>query len=378
MSAGELLELRDLAVELRSGKTGIRPVDGVSLRVGRGEAVGIVGESGSGKSLTLRAILGLLPPGARTGGTVRFEGGTGSVGGRDRGGGRGGRGRGGGHGSAGGRGGNGSGGGRGGSGIAMVFQEPMTALNPTMRVGDLVAEPLRRAGMSRQAAAGRVVDLMRQVGIPDPAARAKAWPHELSGGLRQRVVIAAALATEPQLLLCDEPTTGLDVCVQDQILRLLRGLADERGMALLFVTHDLAVVGSLCDRVAVMYAGRVVETGPADAVLSAPQHPYTHGLLRSAPSLTEVSERLWSIGGLPPDPRAFPPGCRFAPRCSFAQPDCTRIDGALIPLGADRASACIHPDLLAAETAAAAAPAGRATVEPAGADRAAVDRAAQS
>jgi oligopeptide/dipeptide ABC transporter ATP-binding protein len=336
MTRQSVLELDQLAVVLRSGKGEFRPVDGVSLQVGRGEAVGIVGESGSGKSLTLRAILGLLPLGARTEGTIRFDRDGGSLvptGSGDQ------------------SGLNMSARSRAGAvltgrGIAMIFQEPMTALNPTMRAGDLVAEPLRRSGVPRAEARRRAVALMRQVGIPDPAERARAWPHELSGGLRQRVMIAAALATEPVLLLCDEPTTGLDVCVQDQILKLLRGLAYERGMSLLFVTHDLAVVGELCDRVAVMYAGRLVESGPAGSVLAGPRHPYTDGLLRSAPSLAGTRERLRGIPGMPPDPRAFPPGCRFAPRCPYTQPDCAGIDGRMAGLGEGRATACIHPDLL--------------------------------
>lgn len=334
MSAQSVLELSDLAVVLRAGKRELRPVDGVALQVGRGEAVGIVGESGSGKSLTLRAILGLLPPGARAEGTISFAGDGGNPGPGAT------RGRAGPNPQARGR----AGRGVAGRGIAMIFQEPMTALNPTMRVGELVAEALRRQGVPRPEARTRSVALMRQVGIPDPERRARAWPHELSGGLRQRVMIAAALATDPVLLLCDEPTTGLDVCVQDQILKLLRGLADERGMSLLFVTHDLAVVGELCDRVAVMYAGRLVETGPASAVLADPRHPYTQGLLRSAPSLAETRERLSGIPGMPPDPRAFPPGCRFAPRCPYAQPDCAGIKGQLTGLGGGRATACIHPE----------------------------------
>ncbi len=317
MTETALLEIEDLAVTLRAGPREITPVDGVSLAVLPGEALGVVGESGSGKSLTLKAIVGLLPPAARTAGALRLDGrryAPEAVRGR---------------------------------GIAMIFQEPMTALNPTMRVGDLIAEPLRlHRGVSRRAGRERAIELMRQVGIPDAPRRARAWPHELSGGLRQRVMIAAALATEPRLLLCDEPTTALDVCVQDQILGLLRTLVRERGMSMLFVTHDLAVIGELCDRVAVMYAGRVVEIGATDAVLAAPHHPYTDALLRSAPSFADSSERLRDIAGRPPDPRAFPPGCRFAPRCAFARDDCRGADGRLVPSDDGRWTACIHPEVL--------------------------------
>ena len=192
---------------------------------------------------------------------------------------------------------------------------------------------------------------MRQVGIPDAPRRARAWPHELSGGLRQRVMIAAALATEPRLLLCDEPTTALDVCIQDQILGLLRRLALERGMSMIFVTHDLAVVNAMCDKVAVMYAGQVVEMAATELLLNAPQHPYTEALLRSAPSFAKRSERLDGIEGRPPDPRAFPPGCRFAPRCFHAQIDCQSISGELIARDQERWSACIHADKIVQFTA---------------------------
>jgi oligopeptide/dipeptide ABC transporter ATP-binding protein len=309
---------------LRIGGRELTPVDSVSFEVRQGEALGLVGESGSGKSLTLRAILGLLPAGASIGGSLRFAAGEvppcsydpARVRGR---------------------------------GIAMIFQEPMTSLNPTMRVGNLVGEPLRRRQrLSRAGARRAAIELLQLVGVPDAARRARAWPHELSGGLRQRVMIAAALATDPKLLLCDEPTTALDVCVQDQILGLLRTLMHERGMSLLFVTHDLAVIGELCDRVVVMYAGRVAETGAAEAVLTAPRHPYTDALLRSAPSMAAGGKRLQGIPGRPPDPWAFPPGCRFAPRCVFARDDCGTAACRPEPCGADRQTACIHPEVLSA------------------------------
>ena len=316
-----VLDVRDLHVSLRSGERTVTPVDGVSFDVRAGESLGIVGESGSGKSLTLKAVLGLLPRGGSTAGSVSYsfaDGPTGVDADRVR-----------------------------GRGAAMVFQEPMTALNPTMRVGDLIAEAVRMTGSRRPGVIRqRVHELMAGVGIPDPERRARMWPHELSGGLRQRVMIAAALATEPEVLLCDEPTTALDVTIQAQILRLLRDLRRERELAMVFVSHDLAVVAEVCDRVAVMYAGRIVETGAVADVLRAPQHPYTAALLASAPSFVGGSGRLATIPGSPPDPRGFPSGCRFAPRCTFAVEDCRSSSYTLA--GADgRATACIRPEVLA-------------------------------
>ncbi len=316
-----LLTVEDLKVHLAIGDTRITPVDGLSFTVGQGESLGIVGESGSGKSLTLRSILGLLPPGGEVGGSLRFSLKDGvpdtatpeSVRGR---------------------------------GVAMIFQEPMTALNPTMRVGDLIAEGARaRRGFSPAAARTRAVELLRAAGVPDPERRARMWPHELSGGLRQRVMIAAALSTEPELLLCDEPTTALDVTIQDQILGLLAQLRRDLGRATVFVTHDLPVSAEVCDRIAVMYAGRIVEFGNVDEVLASPRHPYTAALIASAPSFHGVSARLDSIGGMPPDPRAFPQGCRFAPRCRFARDDCREAPHRLNPRDG-WATACIHPEVL--------------------------------
>jgi oligopeptide/dipeptide ABC transporter ATP-binding protein len=214
-----------------------------------------------------------------------------------------------------------------------------------MRVGDLIAEGARgRGGLSHTAARDRAVELLRSAGVPDPGRRARMWPHELSGGLRQRVMIAAALSTEPELLLCDEPTTALDVTVQDQILGLLTQLRVDLGMAIVFVTHDLPVIAEVCDRIAVMYAGRIVEFGDVDDVLASPRHPYTAALLDSAPSFHGGSERLAPIGGMPRIPERSP-GCRFAPRCRFARDDCRVALHQLVPYEG-RATACIHPDVL--------------------------------
>jgi oligopeptide/dipeptide ABC transporter ATP-binding protein len=303
--------VRDLRVDIRSRRSVVHAVDGASFDVPRGEAMGLVGESGCGKSMTLRAILGVLPPGGViTGGDVRFDGTEltrlsrsemNEVRGRR---------------------------------ISMIFQEPMTALNPVMRVGE------------------RALELMRKVGIPDPARRADAYPHEFSGGMRQRVMIAIALSCEPEVILCDEPTTALDVTIQDQILKLLAGLCSEMGVSLLFVTHDLAVVAQTCRRLAVMYAGQVVETGTVDAVFREPRHPYTLGLLRSVPDFERIRAALVPIGGSPPDLAAPPAGCRFHPRCIFVRDDCREGAFPLRDLGGDRATACIHDDLCAASVAA--------------------------
>ena len=317
-----ILEVRDLHVEIPLTRGTVRAVDGASFTVAPGEAMGLVGESGSGKSMTLRAILGLLPhPAGIAGGEILYEGADlvtmpakklQDLRGKE---------------------------------ISMIFQEPMTALNPVMRVGDQIAEgPLAHLRMGKSASQERALDLMRQVGIPDPARRARAFPHELSGGMRQRVMIAIALSCEPKLILCDEPTTALDVTIQDQILKLLRSLREERGLSVVFVTHDLAVVAQTCQRLAVMYAGQVVETGSIDETFRSPRHPYTLGLLRSVPDLEDVRDVLRSIPGTPPDPVHPPEGCRFAPRCEFAQPDCMVGDKPLRPITPTRSTACIHDD----------------------------------
>jgi peptide/nickel transport system ATP-binding protein len=225
----------------------------------------------------------------------------------------------------------------------------MTALNPVMRVGDQIAEgPRIRLRQSAAQSRARALELLRLVGIPDPERRYRSYPHELSGGLRQRIVIAIALSCAPQLLLCDEPTTALDVTIQDQILHLLARLRAEMGVSMVLVTHDLAVIAQTCERVAVMYAARIVETGTVEEVFGAPRHPYTRALLRSVPDFDDRRARLESIAGMPPDLITPPTGCRFHPRCEIAHPDCREVDPPLIPLGsADRATACRYHEELA-------------------------------
>ena len=273
--AEPILSVRDLRVEIPTPHGVVKAVDGIDLDVPRGSALGLVGESGCGKTMTLRAIMGLLPGRAHiSGGEVVFDGTALSADslGRLR-----------------------------GDSIGMVFQEPMTALNPVMRVGDQIAEgPRVRLGQSARVSRERALDLLRLVGIPDPERRYRAYPHELSGGLRQRVVIAIALASSPQLLLCDEPTTALDVTIQDQILHLLARLRAEMGLSQVLVTHDLAVVAQNCERVAVMYAARIVETGTVAEVFGSPRHPYTRALLRSVPDFDDRRTHLESIAGMPP------------------------------------------------------------------------------
>ena len=324
---GALLEVTDLRVTVTSDGRPAPAVDGVSLRVGPGEAVGLVGESGSGKSLTLRAILGLLPPGAAVaGGSVVFDG-TDLL----------------------------AQGGRAvrrmrGTGISMVFQEPMTALNPVVKVGEQMVDAARRQlHWGRAEARDHALRLARHMGIADPEACLSLYPHELSGGLRQRVMIAAALASRPKLLLCDEPTTALDVTIQAQIIQLLGRLRDELSMGLLYVTHDLAVVAQLCARVEVMYAGRVLETGPVTDTFAAPDHPYTLGLLRATPDVDDVRAELQAIPGSAPGLRSRPGGCPFHPRCRFRSQEC---DSGAFPLRAvspARSTACAFPERIEAE-----------------------------
>ena len=320
-----LLRVRDLRVEFRLARGTLRAVDGVSFDVHPGETLGLVGESGSGKTVALRALVGLLPRAARiTGGTIEIDGVelTAASEARRR--------------------------ELRGTTVSMIFQEPMTALNPVMRVGEQIAEaPHVRLGQSRREARERALELMRLVGIPDPARRVHAFPHELSGGMRQRVMIAIALSGDPRLILCDEPTTALDVTIQDQILKLLQKLQRELDVALVFVSHDLAVVAQTSRRVAVMYAGQIVETGDVAHVFREPRHPYTLGLLRSVPDFDTVRETLSSIPGAPPDLASPPHGCRFHPRCPFVQTDCLLGAIPLLELGSERAVRCLHHDQVA-------------------------------
>jgi oligopeptide/dipeptide ABC transporter ATP-binding protein len=298
----KLLDIQALTVELPTARGWVRPVNEVSLRIGVGQCLGLVGESGSGKTMLSLALLGLLPAGARVKGqaslaTVSERELTGlseaewrSVRGRE---------------------------------IAMIFQEPMTSLNPVMRVGNQIEEAIRahEPDLKNDAVEERKLAALRQAAMSEPERRAEQYPHQLSGGLRQRAMIAMALATKPKLLIADEPTTALDVTVQKEILQLLQKLQRELGLGLLFITHDLGVVAQVADRLAVLYAGRVVEEGPASEVLGAPRHPYTQGLLAATPRLEPGS--LTPIPGSVPQLMALPPGCAFEPRCSLRRSDCS-------------------------------------------------------
>ncbi len=321
-----LLEIRDLNVEFRTSAGPVRAVNGLDLDVRAGEIVGLVGESGSGKSVTSRAVMGLLPRRTSTiRGSIRL-GGQELVGlpertyRRVR-----------------------------GERVAMIFQDPMTALDPLYAAGEQVAEALRfHFRLSRGGARGRVRDLFEQVGLADPDKVLDAYPHQLSGGMRQRVMIAMALACEPELLIADEPTTALDVTIQAQILELLRDLVRERGMALLLITHDLGVVRESCERAVVLYAGRVAESAHVADLFAAPLHPYTAGLAASIPSIVARRRRLPQIPGTPPDPAALPPGCAFAPRCPAAIARCRAELPELRPVAAGRAAACHRSEELGA------------------------------
>jgi oligopeptide/dipeptide ABC transporter ATP-binding protein len=328
-----VLEVRDLSVSVERAESRFAAVDAISFTVGASDAFGIVGESGSGKSLTLRAVMGLLPSSARLeGGAVLIEGhelcAAGHVARVER------RGR-----------------------VAMVFQDPLSALNPVRTIGDQVAEvPRRVLKRSRADSRRRAIELLGLVGVPDAARRFDAYPHELSGGMRQRVAIAMALAAEPSILLCDEPTTALDVTVQAQVLDLIDKLRVELDLAVVFVSHDLGVVRELCRDVAVMYAGRFVETGPTSELLQTPKHPYTLGLLRAVVDLEDEIGALRPIGGTLPDPLHLPSGCSFHPRCPLASAECSTNTPALLRIrdsadhgdSSTRASACFHVDLVEA------------------------------
>jgi len=320
-----MLEVRDLSIEFGRAANPLRVVDGVSFDVRPAEAFGIVGESGSGKSMTALALLGLLPyPGRIAGGSIRFEGEE-WVGLSERALRR-----------------------LRGAKVAMIFQEPLTALNPAMTVGDQIAEAAQiHRRLRRRESAAEAVRLLRLVEIPAAERRAQDYPHELSGGMRQRVMIAIALACQPRLLLADEPTTALDVTVQAQIMDLLRELRRELGLAVVLISHDLGLVAEFADRVAVMYAGRIVEEAPAGEAFGRPAHPYTAGLIGAIPTLEGPIGALRTIPGVIPTPHELPHGCRFAPRCARRTPLCENGEPALVPLG-DRRAACLRPLLEAA------------------------------
>ncbi|MFE9450365.1 ABC transporter ATP-binding protein [Streptomyces sp. NPDC006739] len=323
--SGAILEVTDLGVEFPTEDGTVRAVRGVGYRLDRGDSLGIVGESGSGKSVTALAVMGLLPGSARVRGSVRFEG-TELLGLSDarlseiR-----------------------------GSGIAMIFQDPMTSLNPVYSVGYQITETLLRHNpdLKARAARERAVDLLGTVGIPSPERRVDNYPHEMSGGMRQRVVIAIAMANDPDVIIADEPTTALDVTVQAQILEALETARAETGAALVLITHDLGVVAGHTDRVAVMYAGRIVETGSVEDIFYTPRMPYTLGLLGSLPRLDREEERLTPITGSPPSLLNLPPGCPFAPRCPMRRGACDSAEPPLRRAGSGtHLSACHFADEL--------------------------------
>jgi oligopeptide/dipeptide ABC transporter ATP-binding protein len=318
-----LLEVRELHAEFRSDERTVHAVDGVSFDVRRGEIVGIVGESGCGKSATCLSILRLLPVNGRVVSGTLTLGGTelGSLSERAM---RDVRGR----------------------RVAMIFQDPMTSLNPYLRIGEQLAETcVIHLGLTEAAAEARALELMKRVRIPDAERRMKSHPHELSGGMRQRVMIAMALLCDPELLIADEPTTALDVTIQAQILELLLELRRERGLAIILVTHDLGVVANTCDRVLVMYAGRIVESAPARELFRAPLHPYTHALLRSLPRVNEQEGTLLeSIGGMPPHLDRGPfTECTFAPRCRYVHDACRVREPDLARVSESRLRRCVLP-----------------------------------
>jgi peptide/nickel transport system ATP-binding protein len=320
-----VLEIENLKTHffLRAGV--VKAVDGVSLTVARGEVLGLVGESGSGKTVTGFSVLGLVdPPGRVVEGSIRLCGDE-LVGRPDaelrryR-----------------------------GRWVAMVFQDPMMTLNPVLRIDTQMIEAIdAHERVSRRAARARARDALSAVGIPSPDERLAAYPHQFSGGMRQRVAIAIALLHRPALVIADEPTTALDVTIQAQIVTEMQALCAQAGTALVWITHDLALIAGFADRLAVMYAGRIVEQGPVDAVLAAPLHPYTRGLIGSLPGGRRRGAPLDQIRGLPPSPSNLPPGCAFAPRCGRADAACDAAP-AMVPYSAGRAARCWHP--YAAET----------------------------
>jgi oligopeptide/dipeptide ABC transporter ATP-binding protein len=320
MVGGALLQVEGLRTYFHGRSGVVRAVDGVDLRLEQGRTLGLVGESGCGKTVTSLSIMrlvdepGRIEPGTR----ILFDGRDLAAADEDelravR-----------------------------GNDVSMIFQEPMTSLNPVYTVGDQIAETVRlHQGAGRREAVDRAVEMLRLVGIPSPERRVKDYPHQMSGGMRQRVMIAMALACDPKLLIADEPTTALDVTIQAQILELMKDLRDRLGMAIMLITHDLGVVAEMADEVAVMYAGRVVETGPAASVFASPQHPYTEALLQSIPVLGMTqAEPLRVIRGMVPSPTSWPAGCRFAARCDYTMDRCREEDPPLLQAGPDQRAAC--------------------------------------
>lgn len=327
MTAAEpLLQITGLRAAFPGPSGPVEAVRGVDFTLDAGEVLGIVGESGSGKSVAMMALLQLLPEQARIQGSARFKGqeligmaprDIRRIRGRD---------------------------------IGCVFQDPLSAFNPVMTIGTQIVEAIRLHDrqIGRRAAMARAVDLLASVSIPEPERRAGQYPHEFSGGMRQRALIAMALANDPALLIADEPTTALDVTVQAQILDLLRRLAQERGIGMVLITHDLGVVAGMARDIAVMYGGRVVETGSAEDIFYRTAHPYTRGLIAAMPKLDRIDETLTPIDGTPPSIYTRPPGCSFAPRCTFARPACRETDPQLRQVGETR-TACLRAEDLAVD-----------------------------
>jgi len=321
MAMGLLLDIRNLRVHFHTRNGVARAVEGVSFGIATGETVGLVGESGSGKSVTAYALLRLLPmpPGRIESGGAHFDGldllrCSNAELRRIR-----------------------------GRRIAMIFQDPMTALNPYKTIGDQVSEPLRVHGRcSRAEAWTRAAETMESVGVPNASERMRSYPHEFSGGMRQRATIAMALMMQPALLLADEPTTALDTTVQAQLLALIARQQRARNLSVLLITHNLGVVAGVCDRVLVMYAGRLVESAPTVVLFRHPRHPYTQALMSAVPSVDAAREKLYAIPGMPPDPVQPRDGCPFAPRCAQAVEECNRENPCLRPVGEDHASACLR------------------------------------
>jgi len=321
-----VLRVEDLRVSITTARGAVQAVDGVSFSLGAGETFGVVGESGCGKSVTLRALIGLMPTGrTKTSGHVYYEG-RDLLGlderalGRMR-----------------------------GAHISMIFQDPMSYLNPVLRVYEQIDEALRRhTSLGRAARQERIIELLRLVGIPSPESRVRQYPHQFSGGMRQRVLIAIALACSPRVLLADEPTTALDVTIQDQILKLLLSLRRDLGMGVVLVSHDLGVIVQTCTRTAVMYAGQIVEMAETRELVARPKHPYTVGLLRSLPSMTTRSRYLQPIPGAPPSLINLPIGCRFFERCPLRGEECRTWKTELLEAGPGHATRCLRHELVEA------------------------------